>query len=137
MKNFLATTAALFIGAFAHPAYADHTEHSHDPVINALAADNEVQVEPGEAVIIVHGIVCSFCSQGVTKKLSKLPYIDPSKYTKGVKVEISDQKVTIAIKPDMDADFDEIFSEIKSGGYEPVKAYIHTQDGITILEPGA
>ena len=55
-------------------------------------------------IVNVHGIVCSFCAKGVTKKVSKLPFIDKSKYNKGVKVEIEDQKVTIAVLPDQDLD---------------------------------
>ncbi len=107
------------------PALADHKGHDHTPAINKPLIDANIKAQPDESIIIVHGIVCSFCSQGVTKKLSKLDFIDPSKYTKGVKVEISDQKVTIAIKPGMEPDFDVIFESIKSGGYEPVKAYMN------------
>ena len=126
MKQIL-TLMALGLFILPVPALADHEEHDHTPAINEALADADIVVEPSESVIIVHGIVCSFCSQGVTKKLSKLDFIDPSKYTKGVKVEISDQRVTIAIKSGMEPDFDTIFASIKSGGYEPVKAY--TDDG--------
>ena len=83
----------------------------------------DIEVLEGEAVIVVQGIVCSFCSQGVKRKLSKLPFIDSSRYSKGVKVEIEKQKVTIAIKPGSDFEIDEVFRSIKSGGYEPVVAY--------------
>ncbi len=98
------------------------------------SAQEKVTVNPNEVVIIVHGIVCSFCSQGVTKKLSKLPFVDPSKYTKGIKVDIENQKVIVAIKPNLHTDFDQIFSSIKSGGYEPITAY--TADAATITPKG-
>ncbi len=102
-------------------------------MINSAMADesistSDVNVQPGEAVIIVHGIVCSFCSQGVTRNLSKLSFIDGSKYTKGVKVEIESQKVTIAIKPDNKLDLPKVFKSIKSGGYDPIEAYVSTAD---------
>ncbi len=130
MRHIFTILALCFL-ALPAPASADHEGHNHTPTINEPLADSEVKVEHNESVIIVHGIVCSFCSQGVIKKLSKLDFIDPSKYTKGVKVDIENQKVTIAIKPDMEPDFDAIFASIKSGGYEPIKAYtsngnIHT-----------
>ncbi len=80
-------------------------------------------------VVHVHGIVCSFCAQGVTKKISKLPFIDQSKYTKGVKVEIENQKVTIAVKPDHDLDIRPLFKAISSGGYEPVDVWTVTSSG--------
>ena len=92
-----------------------------------------MSILPGEAVIIVHGIVCSFCSQGVTRNLSKLPFIDRSKYTKGVKVEIEDQKVTIAIKSDDTLDLTQVFKSILKGGYEPVEAYVSDADGKVTL----
>lgn len=83
-------------------------------------------------VIEVHGIVCSFCSQGVTKKVAKLPFIDSSKYTKGVHVEIEKQKVTIAVKPDHELDIEALFDAIRSGGYDPVEVRTVTPSG----EPG-
>ncbi len=80
-------------------------------------------------VVRVHGIVCSFCAQGVTKKVSKLPFIDQSKYTKGVKVEIESQKVTIAVKPGFDLDSEVLFEAIRSGGYDPVDVWTLTASG--------
>ncbi len=80
-------------------------------------------------VVHVHGIVCSFCAKGVTKKVSKLPFIDQSKYNKGVKVEIEDQKVTIAVLPDQVLDVDALYAAIVSGGYEPVGIFSIDENG--------
>lgn len=80
-------------------------------------------------VVQVHGIVCSFCSQGVTKKVSKLPFIDQTKYTKGVKVEIESQKVTIAVKDGEALDIAALFEAIESGGYEPVDVWTINESG--------
>lgn len=80
-------------------------------------------------VVHVHGLVCSFCAQGVTKKVSRLPFIDQSKYTKGVKVEIEKQKLTIAVIPDRDLDIPALFDAITSGGYEPVDIWTVTATG--------
>jgi len=80
-------------------------------------------------VVHVHGIVCSFCAQGVTKKISKLPFIDQTKYTKGVKVEIESQKVTISVKPDHDLNIQSLFEAIESGGYDPVDVWTVTASG--------
>ena len=115
-KTLLIASLALFIVA---PAFA-------------VEKTTEVKVEPNEIVIAVQGIVCSFCAQGVQKKLSKLSFVDPSKYTKGIKVDIEGQQVTMAIKPNTKADLAEIFASIKSGGYEPVTAHINENgNGIT------
>ena len=74
----------------------------------------------GDYVVNVNGLVGEFCAVGVTKKVSKLSFIDRSKYTKGVKVEIKEQKVTIAVKGDVEIDKAELFAAIESGGYKPV-----------------
>ncbi len=80
-------------------------------------------------VVHVHGIVCSFCAKGVTKKVSKLPFIDRSKYKKGVKVEIEEQKVTIAVLPDQALDIDALYAAIVSGGYEPIGIFSIDENG--------
>lgn len=80
-------------------------------------------------VIKVNGIVCEFCSLGVTKKVSKLPFIDRDRYTKGVKVEIEDQMVTIAVKDEAELDKEALFGAIESGGYNPVDIWLLTPEG--------
>jgi len=80
-------------------------------------------------VVHVHGIVCSFCAKGVTKKISKLPFIDQSKFKKGVKVEIEEQKVTVAVLPGQVLDVDSLFKAIEAGGYEPRDVWVIEQDG--------
>ncbi len=83
----------------------------------------------GDYVVNVHGIVCSFCAQGVIKKVSQLPFVDRSKYTNGVKVEIEDQKVTIAVRDDLALDATSLFDAIKSGGYDPVDIWVVSPSG--------
>jgi hypothetical protein len=80
-------------------------------------------------VINVNGIVCEFCSLGVTKKVAKLPFIDRSKYNKGVHVEIENQMVTIAVKDGIELDKDALFAAIESGGYSPVEIFELTAEG--------
>ena len=80
-------------------------------------------------VINVNGIVCEFCSIGVTKKIAKLPFIDRTKYTDGVSVEIENQMVTIAVKEGATLDRDALFEAIESGGYNPVEIYTISADG--------
>jgi hypothetical protein len=136
-KTIFSIIMLYFISALSL-AYAEHNGfegHDHDskPKADKPVDAADVSVLPGEAVIIVHGIVCSFCSQGVTRSLSRLSFIDKSKYTKGVKVEIEDQKVTIAIKPGSNLDLEQVFKSILKGGYEPVEAYVSDRDGNVTL----
>lgn len=80
-------------------------------------------------VINVNGIVCEFCSYGVTKKIAKLDFIDHSKYSNGVKVEIQNQMVTIAVKEGASLDKEALFDAIRSGGYDPVEIFELRPDG--------
>lgn len=80
-------------------------------------------------VINVNGIVCGFCSIGVAKKVSKLPFIDRTKYNKGVSVEIENQMVTIAVKEGEMLDKAALFSAIESAGYNPVEIFELGPDG--------
>lgn len=130
MKTILTLAViALLLQPLSSFAAHDGKKHSHDNIPVADKTLGNITVNPGEAVFEVHGIVCSFCSVGVRKKLSKLPFIDTSKYDNGVLVEIEDQKVTVAIKPGTELDVKAAFESIKSGGYEPVKVMIAGEDG--------
>lgn len=100
--------------------------------INVLALLIALIATPALAqdyVIKVNGIVCEFCSLGVTKKISKLPFIDHSRYNKGVRVEIEDQMVTIAVKDTAVLDKEALFAAIESGGYNPVDIWQLTPEG--------
>jgi len=130
-------TAATILFFTVVPSYSAHDDHSHvdKQEIKEPIDTSNIEVEKDEVVIFVHGIVCSFCSHGVAKKLSKLSFIDNSKFTNGVKVEIEKQKVTIAIKPDENFEINEVFKSIKSGGYEPVVAYQKVDSEIVTIYP--
>ena len=137
-KRKILSAFVLYMAVGSVPVYAEHNgfaghDHESKPKVDKPVGA-PASVLSGEAVIIVHGIVCSFCSQGVVRNLSKLPFIDKSKYTKGVKVEIEDQKVTIAIKSGSTLDLDQVFESILKGGYEPVEAYVRHADGHVIVQ---
>jgi mercuric ion binding protein len=71
-------------------------------------------------VINVNGIVCEFCAYGVGKKIRKLSFIDPSQYDEGVKVDIENQRVFIALREGSTLDKSVLFKAIESGGYDPI-----------------
>lgn len=94
-----------------------------------LIALTPTMVLAQDYVINVNGIVCEFCSLGVTKKVAKLPFIDRAKYNKGVYVEIENQMVTIAVKKGETLDKAALFAAIESGGYNPVEIFALSADG--------
>ena len=97
--------------------------------ISSPAVDVNFTAKPNEAVFQVHGVVCSFCSVGLQKKLSKLSFVDRSKYKKGIHVAIEEQRVTVAVKPDTKVDMKAAYKSIKSGGYDLLKAVVADKDG--------
>lgn len=80
-------------------------------------------------VVKVNGIVCEFCSYGVAKKVSKLPFVDHSRHTKGVDVQVKDQLVVVAVSADARMDKDALFAAIESGGYHPIDLHKINPDG--------
>lgn len=98
-------------------------------IVLACASFYSMPTMAADYVIHVNGIVCEFCSYGVTKKIAKLDFIDHSKYTNGVKVEIENQMVTIAVLENATLDKDALFDAIKSGGYDPVEIFVLSADG--------
>ncbi len=80
-------------------------------------------------VVNVNGIVCGFCSIGVAKKVSKLPFVDRSRYKKGVSVDVQNQMVTVAVKDNAAMDQQALFEAIESGGYNPVALFELNSDG--------
>ena len=80
-------------------------------------------------VLNVHGIVCEFCSYGVAKKVQNLGFIDTSQYDNGVKVDIENQLVFIAVRDDATLDKQALYNAIEAGGYKPVKIWAITESG--------
>ena len=109
-------------------------DHSRGNVLATKQEPTDMTAKPNELVLEVHGIVCSFCSVGVQKKLSKLPFVDHSKYKKGVHVAIKKHRVTVAIKPDSNVtktniDIKAAYKSVQSGGYEPIRATVMNGEG--------
>ena len=80
-------------------------------------------------VVSVHGIVCELCSYGVAKKIRKLSFVDKTKYKKGVKVDINNQLVYVAVREDQSLDKSALFKAIEAGGYQPVTLWAIDVDG--------
>lgn len=68
----------------------------------------------------VDGIVCEFCALGVAKKVRKLTFIDAARFKKGVKVDINNQQVFVAVRDNAQLDKAALFKAIESGGYKPL-----------------
>ena len=79
-------------------------------------------------VVKVNGIVCEFCAYGVGKKIRKLSFIDPLHYDQGVKVDIENQRVFVALREGAILDKSALFKAIESGGYDPIDIQLISAD---------
>lgn len=99
----------------------DGEDHIHPET--SMASVEELKLLPNEITLRVHGVVCSFCAQGIQKKLAKLDFVDTQRHQQGVFTHIEKQIVKVAIQEGKEADIGRIHDEIKKGGYEPVSAH--------------
>lgn len=66
----------------------------------------------GDVHINVKGMVCAFCSQGLTKTFKKLPEVET------VHVSLEEKFVHLKLKKDQSLDSEKILNLIKEAGYE-------------------
>ena len=121
-------------------AEAGHDEaHRHSHAVVEAETEAKIDypnIESNQMVVQVHGIVCSFCAQGVKKKLMKFDFIDHTQLGDGILVDIANQRVTVAVLQEKAIDMEGMFDAIQSGGYEPIKAFVCDADGkINIVNP--
>ncbi len=86
-------------------------------------------VQAQNYVVNIHGMVCELCSFGVAKNIRKLAFINAAEYDDGVKVDINNQLVYLAVRDDANFDEDALFKAIEDGGYKPVKVWALSDTG--------
>ena len=85
----------------------------------------KVEVGQEDLVLQVKGLVCSFCAHGLQKGLSKLKFVDKTKYTKGVYADITHQFVKVGLKKNEEPNIDKALDAITDAGYEVLKSYVN------------
>jgi len=88
--------------------------------------DATVVVNQNDLVFSVSGLVCSFCSFGLQKGLSKLDWIDKTKHENGVFADIKNQYVKVAMISGKEKKVQDAIDIIKSSGYEVFDYYLNS-----------
>lgn len=115
MKQILSSIIAVWIlFAAAQPISAQES---------VTLNGKDVKIGQNEIVFQVKGLVCSFCSYGLQKGLSKLEFVDKNQFTKGVFTDIDHQYTVVAIKEGADADIESARKIIIDSGYEVLNAF--------------
>lgn len=65
----------------------------------------------------------------MSKKLSKLPFVDRSRFNKGVLMDAENQLVTLAVKPSATFDVVQLTDAVESGGYKVEQIFTLSADG--------
>ena len=68
-------------------------------------------------------MVCTSCALGIRIKVGKLPFVDSSRYKRGVDMDAKTQLITVALLPGVKADDKSLSLAIIAAGYDPVERY--------------
>ena len=107
--------------------------------------DKEIEINENEAVVEVLGMVCSMCAFGIGEGFAKTDFIDKSKFTDGVSVDIDAQFVQLGLLESTNINPEKIVQVIEDAGYDVNLLYIlqneklnkFSIDKLGILQPMA
>ena len=79
-------------------------------------------LKPDEVRLRVKGLVCSFCAQGLRKKVSKLDCVDTKKPQKGVTVDEKNGYMLVALKAGTPPAWEDLFAAVEKAGFDATDA---------------
>lgn len=113
--GILATSSAFALGGDVSP---EATEE-----VRLVAAKKKLEKEPNTVVLYAKGLCCPSCGIGVRKRISKLDFVDLSRFNKGVDLDTKMQLVTVGVADGKKADLKPLSQAVWSAGYDPVRIY--------------
>jgi len=93
--------------------------------------DSEIVINDNEAVVEVLGMVCSMCAFGIGEGFSQTNFIDKSKFTDGVSVDIDAQYVQIGLLDSENVKPEKIVQVIEDAGYDVNLLFILQNEKLT------
>ena len=93
--------------------------------------DSEIEINDNEAVVEVLGMVCSMCAFGIGEGFSQTNFIDKSKFTDGVSVDIDAQYVQIGLLDSEEIKPEKIVQVIEDAGYDVSLLFIFQNEKLT------
>ena len=91
--------------------------------VRDIAAKAKLKERKNISLLYVKGLVCPSCAIGIRVKVGKLPFVDVSRYKRGVDMDIKSQLLTIALLPDVKTDKRSINKAVSNAGYDVVEWY--------------
>ena len=121
VKNWAAIMVVAALGVASATA-ADGDPDAQQEVRNVAAA-KLLKERKDVSLLYVKGLVCPSCAIGIRIKVGKLPFVDSTRYKRGIDMDTKTQLLTIALLPGAKANAGELDKAITNAGYEPVEWY--------------
>ena len=122
VKNWAAIMVVAALGVASSATAADDDPDAKQEVRN-VAAVKLLKEHKDMSLVYVKGLVCTSCAIGIRVKLSKLPFVDSTRYKRGIDMDAKTQLLKIALLPMVKANAEEVEKAITDAGYEPVERY--------------
>lgn len=128
LKNFskplyaLMASATLLLGSNAFALGEDVSPEATEEV-RLASAKEKLSSQPDTVVVYAKGLCCPSCAIGVRKKISKLDFVDRSRFNKGVELDTKTQLVSVAVREGSNPDYNSLAGAIDDAGYDPERAY--------------
>lgn len=126
---FAATALLLCVKAFA---LGEDVSPEATEEVRLAAAKAKLSSESDTVVLYARGLCCPSCAIGIRKKVSKLDFVDRSRFKKGVELDTKTQLVTVAVAEGREADHDSLAKAIDDAGYDPERVYFLENDGVSL-----
>ena len=91
--------------------------------VRDIAVKAKLKERKNTSLVYVKGLVCPSCAIGIRVKVSKLPFVDVTRYKRGVDMDIKSQLLTVALLPGIKTDTRSIDKAVTNAGYEVVEWY--------------
>ena len=91
--------------------------------VRDIAAKAKLKERKNISLLYVKGMVCPSCAIGIRVKVGKLPFVDVTRYKRGMDMDIKSQLLTVALLPDVKTDTRSINKAVTSAGYEVAEWY--------------
>ena len=91
--------------------------------VRDIAVKAKLKEHKNISLVYVKGLVCPSCAIGIRVKVSKLPFVDVTRYKRGVDMDIKSQLLTVALLPGIKTDTRSIDKAVTNAGYEVVEWY--------------
>ena len=103
-------------------AAADGDPDAKQEVRN-VAAVKLLKERKDVSLLYVKGLVCPSCAIGIRVKVGKLPFVDSTRYKRGIDMDTKTQLLTVALLPGVKADANGLNKAITAAGYEAAERY--------------